>query len=305
MQVATTRLHDPITTPSSTAPIAEYSILGVTISVASNVAEALLRVDETYAAFRAAAVPAHAAVALRLLRLNQCDYLVAGPAGERRWPTYDHALTDLFDQLVHLLLERLLARGIYAIHAGAVVARGGALVLAGRSGHGKTTLVLALLRRGLGLLSDEFAVVEPAARRIVPYRRSTHIRPGTPELIPELRFLHGRPRHLLGGGFEWTLTPQELERALPGCLGQSAPLRNVLLLEGVPQADASPMIAPVPAALAALELLRGTWAASVNFEGGLDQISRLLDGVRCARLRVGGLEATAQCVTSWLEASGD
>jgi hypothetical protein len=303
MQVAPARLHDPIAIQHSTLPTAWYSILGVPVSVASNVAAALDRVDESYAAFRATPGESERTLAFRLQRLDDgITYLVSDPASAAHWPTYDGALLDLFDRLVHTLLERLLAQGIYVIHAGAVVYDGRALLLAGRSGHGKTTLVLGLLRRGLELLSDEFAVVEPATRQIVPYRRSLHIRPGTPDLIPELRFLHDLPRHHLGGGIEWAVAPHDLERAFPGCLGRAAPLRYVLLLAGAPCADGSPAITPVPAALAALELLRSTWAASVNFEGGLNRMSWLLDGVPCARLRVGALEATLDQVAAWLEA---
>jgi hypothetical protein len=280
-----------------------YSVLGIPIAITSDEPDALLRVDETYAAFRVAPVVGGEAIALRLLRLpGETAYGVSDAAGLRRWPTYQDALLDLFDRLVHALLERLLAQGIYVVHAGAIVFRGGALALAGRSGQGKTTLTLGLLRCGLGLLSDEFAVIEPDERLLQPYHRSLHVRPGTPELIPELRFLHQRPRHELGGGSEWALTPGDLEAALPGCLATAAPLRYVLLLEGTPSADRTPAITPIPAALAALELLRGAWAASVDFEGTLAQIGRLLDGVPCARLRTGTLEPTLDAVLSWLEA---
>lgn len=300
MQATPAHLSSPTAMPHPTLCTAWYSILGVPVAVESNVVTALQRVDETYAAFRAAG-PHESALVLRLQKLDDMAYLVADAATARHWPSYEGALLDLFDRLVHALLGRLLAQGIYAIHAAALVYRGEALLLAGRSGQGKTTLALGLVRRGLGLLSDELAVIEPITQRIVPYRRSLHIRPGTPELIPELGFLNDRPRHQLGGGIEWALTPGDLERVFPGCLGQAAPLRSVLLLDGGPRDDAPPALTAMPAALAALELLRGTWAASMNFEGGLTQIGRLLDGVACARLRSGGLEATVEQVISWLE----
>jgi hypothetical protein len=280
-----------------------YLVLGIPVAITSDEPDALLRVGETYAAFRSAPAIGGEPIALRLLRApNEPAFIVSDAAGSRRWPSYTDALLDLFDRLVHALLARLFAQGIYVIHAGAVVFHGGALILAGRSGQGKTTLTLGLLRRGLGLLSDEFAVVKPVERRLLPYHRSLHVRPGTPELIPELRFLHQRPRHELGGGSEWALTPQDLDRALPGCLAAAAPLRYVLLLEGVPSTDKPPAITPIPAALAALELLRGAWAASIDFDGTLAQVGRLLDGTPCARLRAGALEPTLDAILSWLEA---
>jgi hypothetical protein len=78
-----------------------------------------------------------------------------------------------------------------------------------------------------------------------------------------------------------------------------------LLLEGTPCGDNTPAITPISAALAALELLRGAWAASVDFDGTLAQVGRLLDGVACARLRVGALEPTLDALLSWLEAHRD
>jgi hypothetical protein len=61
----------------------------------------------------------------------------------------------------------------------------------------------------------------------------------------------------------------------------------------------------MPAALATMELLRGTWAASVDFAGGLARVGRLLDGVACARLRSGALEPTVDVIAQWLEAQHD
>lgn len=285
-------------------PVAWYSILGVSVAVRSDIAEIVERIDETYIAFRRPTGSHDDALAIELRRLEQDDaVLVSDSDGEaRRWPDVPGALIDSLGRIVHGVLARLHARGVYAIHAGAVVYRGGSLIVAGKSGQGKTTLTLGLLRRGLSLLSDEFAIVEPDTRQILPYHRSLHVRPGTPELVPELSFLQERPRHQLGGGIEWALTPADLERAFPGRLAAAAPLRCVLLLDGAPRPDAAPSLTAVPAALATMELLRGTWAASVAFADGLARISRLMDGVGCARLRCGALEPTLDCVTSWLEA---
>jgi hypothetical protein len=281
-----------------------YSIAGVPVAVVSNVAAALDCVEATYAAFRAASAALDSAFVARLIELDATDtYQVSDSRGyQRQWSDAQAGLLDLLDRIVHGVLARLHAQGIYAVHAGAVVYRAAALIIAGRSGQGKTTLVLGLLRRGLGLLSDEFAVVDPAAQLIQPYRRSLHVRPGTPELIPELRFLRDRPQLRLGGGIEWSLTPGELERVLPGCLAEAAAPGAVLLLDGPPRPGADPEIVAVSPAVATIELLRGTWAASVDFAGGLARIGRLLDGVACARLRAGALEPTLDAVVGWLEA---
>jgi len=293
--------------------LARYLVLGVPIAVGADNAEAIERVDETYAGFRQdidAPEPVFTAELIELDKAASPDVtpavLVRDSHGYRQeWPGAQAALIDLLDRIVHGVLAELHKRDIYAIHAGATVYRGGALVVAGRSGQGKTTLTLGLLQRGLGLLSDEFAVIDPATQQIVPYRRSVHIRPGTPELIPELRFLSERPQHRLGGGIEWSLTPTALAQAFPGCLALPAPLRYVLLLDGIPHPGSMPAIAPMPAALATMELLRGTWAASRDFSGGLVRLSRLMNGVVCARLRAGALGPTLDAIIGWLETHHD
>lgn len=282
---------------------ASYIILGVPVEVRACSAEAMAQVDETYAAFRGPGSP-EPAFAAWLDYADDSGYLVADSHGSRQfWPDAHAATIGLLDRLVHGVLAELHARGIYAIHAGACVYQGAALIIAGRSGQGKTTLTLGLLQRGFGLLSDEFAVAEPGTRQILPYHRSIHIRPGTPELIGELRFVSERPPARLGGGIEWTLTPADLAQAFPGSLAPSAPLGAVLILDGAPQPGARPTISPLSAAVATIELLRGTWAASRAFADGLGRIGRLLDGTRCARLRAGTLDTTTECIAQWLEAA--
>lgn len=58
------------------------------------------------------------------------------------------------------LAALLFQRGILAFHATAVANKAGAVLLAGDSGTGKSTLAAALLQRGWSLLSDELAVVD-------------------------------------------------------------------------------------------------------------------------------------------------
>jgi hypothetical protein len=85
--------------------------------------------------------------------------------------------------------ERLIAHRapkLVFVHAGAVVWRGRAILLPGRSGAGKSELVAALLRAGARYLSDEFAIVDPGGR-IHPYPRRLALRRrgGLERLAPE------------------------------------------------------------------------------------------------------------------------
>ena len=191
--------------------------------------------------------------------------------------------------------------GILAVHAGAVAGPSGATLIAGRSGQGKTTLVLGLVRHGFGLLSDELALLDPDAGLVHAYRRSAHVRPATLGLLPELQPLAGRATHRLGGGVEWTVEPEEVAGLLGGRLSDSAPLAAAIILDGAPDPTRAPRLTEIAPAVASLELLRTTWAASVDFSGTLSTLGTMLAEVPCFRLAVGDFEATVATVAERLE----
>ena len=61
------------------------------------------------------------------------------------------------------------------MHAGVVGWKGWALVLPGKSGAGKTTLVAELIRAGATYYSDEYAVLDERGR-VHPYARPLAVR---------------------------------------------------------------------------------------------------------------------------------
>ena len=65
-------------------------------------------------------------------------------------------------------------RGVF-VHAGVVGWKGRALVLPGKSGAGKTTLVAELIRAGATYYSDEYAVLDERGR-VHPYARPLAVR---------------------------------------------------------------------------------------------------------------------------------
>ncbi|HEY4347542.1 MAG TPA: hypothetical protein VGM80_08125 [Gaiellaceae bacterium] len=258
-----------------------YEIAGIPCVV--NAEPAVLdRVDKTYGGFRAEHDRGEQALTFDLA------------SGE--------PLHDLFNRITEGIVGRLSLEGIYPIHAAALEHDGGALILSGRSNAGKTTLALRLLQDGLKLLSDELALSGPAGRTILPYRRSLHVRPGTPELIEELAFLARERKLELGGGIEWSLLPSELESVFPGCLGSASELSHVVLLGARAGSGTTARLEAVPAATAAVELVSATPAAAANFAAALDRMARLTDGARCVRLHPGSLEDSAALILEWLGA---
>jgi len=279
-----------------------FDVHGVGLRVRSDLAGAIEVVDATYAAFRVEELTGEVAdFSLTDLR-SSGPCLLQTPTGEaRRLADPLGGTLVLLEALVGTVVAGLHRQGVLAVHAGAAAAPGGAVVVAGRSGQGKSTLILGLVRRGLGLMSDELALLDPRAGLVHPYPRAIHVRPATIGLIPELAVLEARPRHELGGGSEWSVAPAEIAALLGGRLGAATPLAAVVLLEGTPDPTAKPRIRNEFPAVAALELLRSTWAASAEFSATLDSVGGLLATVPCVRLSVGQFDRTVDELLDHLE----
>jgi hypothetical protein len=285
-----------------------YDILGVAVRVASDIDASLELVEATYEAFRIdeaaagpSACPALEFALVDLDRAGTCRLDV--PDGPSRVLADPSAGTiALLEAIVGGVVAGLHRGGLFAVHAGAVAGPTGAVLIAGRSGQGKSTLVLGLVRRGHELLSDELALLDRDGL-VHPYPRAVHVRPATIGLIPELAALEARPRHRLGGGSEWSVAPGEVARMLGSRLGAAAPLAGVVLLDGTPDPTASPRIRDEVPAVAALELLRSTWATSADFAGTLETVAGSLAGVPCLRLAVGRFDATIDALTDRLGAA--
>ena len=290
------------------ATVARYRIHGVPLVVHADDRAVLARVNDTYGWFaddHPAPDPGDApgrapvTVAYRTDRAGGAT-IVDSHGREIVLTERDEPLVSLFDAIVAGLIGGLSAVGILTVHAGVVAHDGRAILIAGRSGRGKTTLVLGLLRRGLDLLSDELALVAADDRTILAYPRGVHVRPAALDLFPELRYLGGLPAHPLGGGSEWSIGPAALERSFGAAVAPSAPIGAVILLDGDPIPDGAPELLAVPGAVATMELLRGTPAAAWDFDGVLARLPRVVADVPCVRLRSARLEPTIDAILAWV-----
>ena len=117
------------------------------------------------------------------------------------------AVKAIDDAVVHRL------KMVRAVHAGAVLIDGRALLLPGSSHAGKSSLVAELLRRGASHFSDEYA------------------------LIDDRGCTHSYPRPLLlrnGGPLQSLVLPEELNARFATC---SAPVGWIFALDYVPGAE--------------------------------------------------------------------
>jgi len=91
-----------------------------------------------------------------------------------------------------LLYQRFLAAVLLhaepqaVFHGAALVDRGGGgLLLAGPSGHGKSSLTLALVERGFGFLGDDYAPLDLSSATLWPFPRTASVLPGGTAPLPE------------------------------------------------------------------------------------------------------------------------
>ena len=139
------------------------------------------------------------------------------------WPIRDPAILEGYTYEVVLNAILASVRSHFLIHAGVVARDDHGIVLAADSAHGKTTLVLELVRRGWKFLSDEMAALGRADGRVHPFPRSLRIRPGTLELA-------GFPG-AADGAAQWLgKLLLDIEEIQPESMGRTAAISHVVVL---------------------------------------------------------------------------
>lgn len=156
---------------SATGAQARYRFLGLRVAVAADDRAFLPFLDSLYARFRDGE-PGEAdlrasfssAAGAAAIEVDGRRVALAPPP-----LTEFHAYTILFGEI----LDRL--SHCFFLHAAAVSDGTRTIVAAGPSGHGKTTLALALGRLGFRLLSDDFAPLRRADGRVEPFPKQVGI----------------------------------------------------------------------------------------------------------------------------------
>lgn len=139
------------------------------------------------------------------------------------YPLHDPRLLEgyVYERILSAIVARV--RSHFLIHAGVVAYQGHGIILAADSFHGKTTLVLELVRRGFTFLSDEMAALSRSDRRVHSFPRSLRIRPGTLELAGFPEVANGAP--------EWLgKLLLDIESIRPDSLGESAAIKHIVIL---------------------------------------------------------------------------
>lgn len=148
-----------------------------------------------------------------------------------QWPLQDHQRLDgyTYGRLLRAVHDGI--RSHFLFHAGAVAHNGQGVILVADSMHGKTTLVLELVRRGFQFLSDEIAAISRTDGRVYPYPRRLSIRPGTLALMG----LTPNEQAIRWFG-NWAVDAEEIR---PGAMGAHVPVHHLVFLKGENQGGQS------------------------------------------------------------------
>jgi hypothetical protein len=126
------------------------------------------------------------------------------------------------------------------IHAGAVSWGSAGTLIPGYSYHGKTTLILELVRRGFGFLSDEIAALDRTTGLVDPFPRRPRVWPRTLALL-DAAGIEREPGELVPGpGGKVVL---DVERLRPGTVGRPVQPAYLVALWN-PANDANPIDRP-------------------------------------------------------------
>jgi hypothetical protein len=145
------------------------------------------------------------------------------------WPLRDPRLLEGWAYA--FILSNIIARvrSHCLIHAGVVAWEGQGVLLPADSSHGKTTLVLELVRRGFRFLSDEMAALGWTDRYVYPFPRSLRVMPDTLARV--------------GLGDRASSAPVwmdklilDIEEIYPGSLGAAAAISHIVFLQNPTQA---------------------------------------------------------------------
>ena len=188
-------------------------------------------------------------------------------------------------------------QGLDVLHASGVVLGGGAAAFIGPSGAGKTSLAVALWRRGAGLLADDVIAVERRDGELVCH-------PGAP--VAGIERAEAERLRADGQLEAEQLEENPRERVVRVSLeDEPAPLRALFLLDRRPDGPAEPRFEPLNDAQILLSSTFNLVLASPRRLEGLLDVCALAARRRVERIVVGpaaGADSLAAAVECRLEA---
>ena len=197
------------------------------------------------------------------------------------------------EELVSFLMDAVLRaligqqKGAVALHAGAVESNGKAVLVAGASGAGKTSLTCWLIDRDLRYLTDEIVLLRPDPPLVGWLPRSLVVKAGSARHITGMRAFRTLDRVSAGS---------ELMLRVPAIPVADAPLPVSLIIFPSFKAGSTLRIEGLSAAECGLKLVECNLNARNFPDGGFAAIARLAREAPAFRLEYGHFDQLPDCL---------
>jgi hypothetical protein len=200
-----------------------------------------------------------------------------------------HAVAWLLWHISQAAVE--LAGDDLLIHAGAVETAAGALLLPAPPDAGKTTLTAALVRAGLGYLTDEVVAIPSATNDVKPFPRPLTLEPGS---FAALVDFDPEAASWWAGQDAQRSYHVPAARLGPAPLGRPCPPRVVMFPRYRP--GTATRLQPIGTAEALLELATNAFNLDQHGGGGLRRLAGVTQQCSCFRLDVSDLADACRLV---------
>ncbi len=292
----TDRRGDVATAYSPGVRCRHYRIGPVPVSIHSDVPGALEAYHTLYRTYEVAAPFPESlrieVVAKRSHRTGRRYYYIRGGGEEEFIVRRKDRILPHVEATINLLIARYLPDYLQ-IHASVVCRDGAAVVFPGKPGAGKTTLAAALLARGWSYATDEFALIEPRTRLLVPYPKALSIKDGSLAILTAM----GLP---IDAQRIYTTDKKGRIRCLdplsvrPDAVAEECPVRMVVLPEFTP--EGAPTIEPISRAQAVFEMTRCCFNFLKFRTRAVELLADVVRHARCYRMRTGDLTRSCELV---------
>ncbi len=208
---------------------------------------------------------------------------------------YPMPAADVVPRLVSTITEQALASrpGHLALHAAAVALDGGAVLLPGPSGAGKTMLAAALVAAGFDYLTDEAAVIDVDTLEIASFPKPLSLRAGSLDVL-------GRAVATFGPSGSRTMVPASALRA--GAPGPGARPRALVFPRYEPGAESR--LIPLARAEALVEVVNNSFNFADQGFGSMRRLRRLVTDCVCVRLVTGDLDVACELLLGLIGSEG-
>ncbi len=173
------------------------------------------------------------------------------------------------------------------LHGGAVGIGETAVLVIGRRGRGKSTLVTALCATGASYFSDDILPIDPANRTVLPFPRAAEVRRDPGEEMPSA----------------WLLEVDKDEVDVDDRVARGPlPVRAVLLPHAGRRGGVS--LAPCSASEAVIAIGEGCWNFAVHGARAAATIGALASQVPVVRIAFDDGARAADAARAWLNGTG-